>query len=107
MSAQDNKPELNPFEAAERQRGILLRVVRIAFIAMGSLAVLSGCGGGGSGFGPAGTTFTSGLQEGNGAVTISERNGMLKTYDLMQRHFGWDSLPYPVDGNVGLRVVHT
>jgi len=31
----------------------------------------------------------------NGAVTISERNGMLKTYDLMQRHFGWDSLPKP------------
>jgi uncharacterized protein len=31
----------------------------------------------------------------NGAVTISERNGMLKTYNLMQRHFGWDSLPKP------------
>jgi uncharacterized protein len=28
-----------------------------------------------------------------GRVTISERNGMLKTYDLMGRHFGWDSLP--------------
>jgi uncharacterized protein YcaQ len=24
-----------------------------------------------------------------GALTISERNGMLKTYDLMERHFGW------------------
>jgi uncharacterized protein YcaQ len=28
-----------------------------------------------------------------GLVTISERNGMLKTYDLMQRHFGWDKPP--------------
>src|SRR5690348_3572392 len=28
-----------------------------------------------------------------GAVTVSERNGMLKTYDLMSRHFGWDSPP--------------
>ena len=28
-----------------------------------------------------------------GALTISERNGMLKTYDLMERHFGWDSPP--------------
>jgi uncharacterized protein YcaQ len=28
-----------------------------------------------------------------GRVTISERNGMLKTYDLMDRHFGWDRLP--------------
>ncbi|WP_454650309.1 winged helix-turn-helix domain-containing protein [Bradyrhizobium liaoningense] len=30
-----------------------------------------------------------------GAVTISERQGMLKTYDLMNRHFGWDKLPRP------------
>jgi uncharacterized protein len=28
-----------------------------------------------------------------GAVTISERNGMLKTYQLMGRHFGWDRPP--------------
>jgi uncharacterized protein YcaQ len=28
-----------------------------------------------------------------GAVTISERNGMLKTYELMGRHFGWDKPP--------------
>ena len=28
-----------------------------------------------------------------GRVTISERNGMLKTYELMDRHFGWDSSP--------------
>ena len=28
-----------------------------------------------------------------GAVTVSERNGMLKTYELMGRHFGWDRTP--------------
>src|ERR1700744_2204874 len=28
-----------------------------------------------------------------GDVTISERNGMLKTYELMSRHFGWDKPP--------------
>src|SRR6202043_243031 len=30
-----------------------------------------------------------------GVLTISERTGMLKTYDLMQRHFGWDKPPTP------------
>ena len=30
-----------------------------------------------------------------GALTISERNGMLKTYELMERHFGWDRPPKP------------
>jgi len=30
-----------------------------------------------------------------GAVTISERTGMLKTYELMTRHFGWDKPPKP------------
>jgi hypothetical protein len=30
-----------------------------------------------------------------GAVTISERQGMLKTYELMLRHFDWDKLPKP------------
>src|SRR5438105_5568586 len=30
-----------------------------------------------------------------GRLTISERNGMLKTYELMARHFGWDSPPKP------------
>src|SRR3984957_8042691 len=30
-----------------------------------------------------------------GAVTVSERNGMLKTYDLTARHFGWDKPPKP------------
>ncbi len=31
----------------------------------------------------------------NGQVTISERLGMLKTYELMERHFGWSALPRP------------
>src|SRR6202047_372465 len=30
-----------------------------------------------------------------GVLTVSERNGMLKTYDLMARHFGWDRPPEP------------
>lgn len=30
-----------------------------------------------------------------GVFTISERQGMLKTYELMTRHFGWDRLPKP------------
>ncbi|MEA2881257.1 MAG: uncharacterized protein QOH32_476 [Bradyrhizobium sp.] len=34
-----------------------------------------------------------------GAVTISERSGMLKTYELMQRHFGWDKPPKPATRN--------
>jgi uncharacterized protein YcaQ len=28
-----------------------------------------------------------------GIVTVSQRAGMLKTYELMTRHFGWDRLP--------------
>jgi uncharacterized protein YcaQ len=28
-----------------------------------------------------------------GALAVSERNGMLKTYELMPRHFGWDKPP--------------
>jgi uncharacterized protein len=28
-----------------------------------------------------------------GRLTVSERNGMLKTYELMTRHFGWDKPP--------------
>ena len=38
-----------------------------------------------------------------GILTISERNGMLKTYELMARHFGWDTLhnrpPKPASAN--------
>jgi uncharacterized protein len=30
-----------------------------------------------------------------GVLTISERNGMLKSYELTQRHFGWDKPPKP------------
>src|SRR3954453_14975227 len=30
-----------------------------------------------------------------GVLTISERNGMLKSYELMARHFGWDRPPKP------------
>ena len=29
----------------------------------------------------------------SGVVTISERNGMLKTYELIERHFGWEKRP--------------
>jgi hypothetical protein len=31
----------------------------------------------------------------NGLLTISERVGMLKTYELMERHFGWERRPKP------------
>jgi len=30
-----------------------------------------------------------------GMFTISEREGMLKTYELMERHFGWEKPPKP------------
>ncbi|HLJ00687.1 MAG TPA: crosslink repair DNA glycosylase YcaQ family protein [Bradyrhizobium sp.] len=30
-----------------------------------------------------------------GRVTVCERNGMLKTYDLTERHFGWEKPPKP------------
>ena len=30
-----------------------------------------------------------------GVLTISQRNGMLKTYELIERHFGWDKPPKP------------
>ena len=30
-----------------------------------------------------------------GVLTVSERAGMLKTYELMERHFGWDTPPRP------------
>ena len=30
-----------------------------------------------------------------GVLTVSERTGMLKSYDLMARHFGWDAPPKP------------
>ena len=30
-----------------------------------------------------------------GVVTVSQRTGMLKTYELMSRHFGWERPPKP------------
>ena len=30
-----------------------------------------------------------------GVLTVSERSGMLKTYELMERHFGWEQRPKP------------
>jgi uncharacterized protein len=30
-----------------------------------------------------------------GALTISERSGMLKSYELIERHFGWEQRPKP------------
>jgi uncharacterized protein YcaQ len=35
----------------------------------------------------------------SGVLTISERNGMLKTYQLMQRHFAWDKPPRSASTN--------
>jgi uncharacterized protein YcaQ len=32
-----------------------------------------------------------------GEVTISGRTGMLKTYEVVERHFGWDKRPRPAD----------
>jgi uncharacterized protein YcaQ len=37
----------------------------------------------------------------NGTATISERNGMLKTYELTARHFGWDKPPKPASAADG------
>jgi uncharacterized protein YcaQ len=34
-----------------------------------------------------------------GVLTIGERNGMLKTYELMERHFGWDKPPKAASAN--------
>ncbi len=37
-----------------------------------------------------------------GAVTVSERTGMLKTYELTDRHFGWEKRPKPATEAQGL-----
>jgi uncharacterized protein len=34
-----------------------------------------------------------------GMLTVSERTGMLKTYDLATRHFGWDKPPKPASSS--------
>lgn len=41
------------------------------------------------------------LQRGfyNGQLAIAGRTGMVKTYDLMDRHFGWDRSPRPATEN--------
>jgi uncharacterized protein YcaQ len=41
-----------------------------------------------------------------GLVTISERNGMLKTYELMARHFGWDLPPNKPPKPASARETH-
>jgi uncharacterized protein len=40
-----------------------------------------------------------------GVLTVSERAGMLKTYDLTTRHFGWDRLPAPATERETLEYV--
>ncbi len=35
----------------------------------------------------------------NGRLTVAERIGMLKTYELTERHFGWDARPRPATDN--------
>jgi uncharacterized protein len=42
-----------------------------------------------------------------GRLTISERNGMLKTYELMARHFGWDQSPnHPPKPASAREIIH-
>lgn len=41
----------------------------------------------------------------SGRLMISRRDGMLKTYELIERHFGWQSLPKPATGPQTLRYV--
>jgi len=42
-----------------------------------------------------------------GRLTISERNGMLKTYELMARHFGWDQPPnHPPKPASAREIIH-
>jgi uncharacterized protein len=49
----------------------------------------------------------SALQAGfyNGQLVISRREGMLKTYELTERHFGWDRPPKPASTPQILRYV--
>src|SRR5471030_1164595 len=41
-----------------------------------------------------------------GLLTISERNGMLKTYELMARHFGWEAPPDQSPKPASVRETH-
>ena len=40
-----------------------------------------------------------------GMVTVSQRTGMLKTYELMDRHFGWDRPPKAGHGDGDPRTI--
>jgi uncharacterized protein YcaQ len=40
-----------------------------------------------------------------GVLAISARDGMLKTYELMDRHFGWDTAPKPASVAEGLNYL--
>ena len=40
----------------------------------------------------------------NGDFTISERVGMVKTYELMDRHFGWSRAPRPATAGASPRI---
>ncbi|HET9396161.1 MAG TPA: winged helix DNA-binding domain-containing protein, partial [Nitrospiraceae bacterium] len=33
-----------------------------------------------------------------GVITVSARSGMLKTYEMMDKHFGWEKRPKPASG---------
>lgn len=41
----------------------------------------------------------------HGRVTVSERRGMVKTYELMNRHFGWEAPPRPATGRQYLNYI--
>jgi hypothetical protein len=40
-----------------------------------------------------------------GVLTVSQRHGMLKTYDLITRHFGWDALPQAASARESLNYL--
>lgn len=40
-----------------------------------------------------------------GLAVISRREGMLKTYDLAERHFGWEKSPRPATGRQGTAYI--
>jgi hypothetical protein len=41
----------------------------------------------------------------NGQLVIARRDGMLKTYELTERHFGWDRLPKPASASQMVRYL--
>jgi uncharacterized protein YcaQ len=40
-----------------------------------------------------------------GAITVSRRSGILKTYELTNRHFGWEKTPRPATGRETLNYL--